>query len=74
MLPHLHHLTCHDELVMLPDITISGMSETTMATRVGTRITEEKFKKEKDKEQASMKIEAADQIKSKLFHHEICES
>jgi len=36
------------------------MSETTMATGVGARITEEMFKKEKDKEQGPMKIEAAD--------------
>jgi len=40
---------------MLPDDAISGMSKTTMATRVGAtrvgvRITEEKFEKEKDKE------------------------
>jgi len=36
------------------------MSETTMATRVGVRITEEEFKKEKDKEQGPTKIEAVD--------------
>jgi len=50
------------------------MPETTMATGVGVRITEEEFEKEKDKEQGPMKIETADQIKSKLFHCEICES
>jgi len=59
---------------MLPDNTISGMSKTTMATGVAAHITEEEFKKEKDKEQGPTKIEAADQIKSKLFHHEICKS
>jgi len=59
---------------MLPDNTISGMSETTMVTGVGAHITEEEFEREKDKEQVPMKIEAADRIKSKLFHREICES
>jgi len=53
---------------------ISGMSKTTMATRVGVCITEEEFKKEKDKEQGPTKVETADRIKSKLFHCEICES
>jgi len=59
---------------MLPDDAINGMSKTTMATGVGACITGEEFEKEKDKEQGPTKIEAADQIKSKLFHHEICES
>jgi len=59
---------------MLPDDIISGMSETTMATVVGARITEGEFEKEKDKEQGPTKIEAADRIKSKLFNREICES
>jgi len=31
---------------MLPDDTISSMSETTMATGVGAHITEEEFEKE----------------------------
>jgi len=73
-LPRLHRLTCHDELVMLPDNAISGMSETTMAIGVRAHITEENFEKEKGKEQAPSKIEAADRIKSKLFHREICKS
>jgi len=59
---------------MLPDDAISGMSEITMATGVGARITEEEFEKEKDKEQGPTKIEAVDRIKSKLFHCEISSS
>jgi len=35
---------------MLPDDAISGMSETTMATGVGARVTEEESEREKDKE------------------------
>jgi len=54
---------------MLPDDAISDMSKTTMATAVGAHITEEEFEKEKDKEQGPTKIEAANRIISKLFHH-----